>query len=529
MAKKTIQQAYKDPSAYLAAIIESSDDAIISKNLDGTITSWNRAAERIFGYTEAEMLGQPILRIIPPERHHEEEEIISRLRRGERIEHFETMRQAKDGRLIDISITVSPIRDAEGRIVGASKIARDITTHKQLLAIAERQKQELIESRDAAEKANLAKTEFLTNMSHEIRTPMNAVIGLAHILAASEPLTERQREFIRTLQLSADALLALINDLLDIAKIEAGTIELEQIPFRLDQLMDEIATIMSVRAKEKELSFTVKADPVAGLVFRGDATRLRQVVLNLCSNAVKFTQHGGVHVDVKREGGEVRIAVQDTGIGIAPDRLDSIFEKFVQADSSISRKYGGTGLGLAITKTLIERMNGDITVESKAGQGSVFVIRLPLKLSKDAMPESEQQSPAATAPQRHRVLLVEDYAPNVLVATTVLEQFGYDCDVIATGLEAIDRAASGRYALVLMDVQLHGMSGLDATRHIRANERQQGLPPLPIIGMTAHALAGDRERCLGAGMSDYIAKPFNTEDLREKLERFTASKRIAAA
>ena len=662
MAKKiTGQASYQDASAYLAAIVESSDDAIVSKNLDGTITSWNNAAERIFGYSSDEAVGKPITLIIPPERRHEETDIISRLRQGKRIEHFETVRQAKDGTLIDISITVSPIRDAAGTIVGASKVARDITEHKRLRAIAASQKealeaelkrserverslreseqswrtlteampqlvwftdasghceflsgqwaeysgvpvekllgrgwlelmhpddhdrtrtawenavaghagydidyrvrrhdgayrwfrarglpardeegnilkwygtstdiQELIESRDAAQQANTAKSEFLANMSHEIRTPMNAVIGLAHILSASQPLTDRQREFIHTLQLSADALLALINDLLDIAKIEARTIELEEIPFRLDQLMQEVATIMSVRAGEKQLSFTVQAAPVAERVFRGDAARIRQIVLNLCSNAVKFTERGGVHVDVRQEGSEVRIAVKDTGIGIARDMLGDIFEKFVQADSSINRRYGGTGLGLAITKTLAELMDGDITVTSKPGEGSTFTLRLPLPLSADA-PEGEGAQPDATeAAARYRILLVEDYAPNVLVATTVLDQFGYDCDVVATGLDAIERAKSGRYALALMDVQLHGMSGLDATRHIRAAERQQGLPPLPIIGMTAHALAGDRERCLGAGMSDYIAKPFNADELKEKLERFTSAPRAAA-
>ncbi len=669
MSKQVISiDAFDDPRAYLAAIVESSDDAIIAKNLNGVITSWNRAAERIFGHTAEQVVGQHITILIPEDRLKEEEEIIGRLRRGERLEHFETIRRARDGSLLNVSITVSPIRDATGTIVGASKVARDITEHKRLQAIAERQTvaleaelkrrrqveaelrdsertwrtlteampqlvwftradghceflsgqwaeysgvpieqllghgwlqlvhpddrerteqawneavadrapydldyrirraddgyrwfrargvplrdedgriikwygtctdiQEVIESRDAAEQANLAKSDFLANMSHEIRTPMNAVIGLAHILAASTPLTERQKEFIRTLQLSADALLSLINDLLDIAKIEARTIELERIPFQLDQLMREVESMMAMRAREKQLEFKVSDAAIRGLTFRGDPARLRQIILNLCANAVKFTEKGGIYVDVTLTDGadaahkNVRIAVRDTGIGIPTDKLGDIFQKFVQADASISRQYGGTGLGLTITKTLTELMGGEVRAESTRGKGSSFIITLPLPLSDSAMARNaDKAGPESPSLRRHRILLVEDYAPNVLVATTVLEQFGYDCDVVATGLEAIERAKSGRYALALMDVQMHGMNGLDATRHIRAHERQQGLPPLPIIGMTAHALAGDRERCLSAGMSDYIAKPFNVDELQSKLERFTATSRVAA-
>lgn len=293
--------------------------------------------------------------------------------------------------------------------------------------------------------------------------------------------------------------------------------------------------MMAMRAREKQLEFKVSDAAIRGLTFRGDPARLRQIILNLCANAVKFTEKGGIYVDVTLTDGadaahkNVRIAVRDTGIGIPTDKLGDIFQKFVQADASISRQYGGTGLGLTITKTLTELMGGEVRAESTRGKGSSFIITLPLPLSDSAMARNaDKAGPESPSLRRHRILLVEDYAPNVLVATTVLEQFGYDCDVVATGLEAIERAKSGRYALALMDVQMHGMNGLDATRHIRAHERQQGLPPLPIIGMTAHALAGDRERCLSAGMSDYIAKPFNVDELQSKLERFTATSRVAA-
>ncbi len=392
----------------------------------------------------------------------------------------------------------------------------------------------LIAARNAAEAANIAKTEFLANMSHEIRTPMNAVIGLSHILAMSKPLTLKQQEYIKTLSMSADALMALINDLLDIAKIEARTLELEHVPFSLGALIEDVATMLAVKVREKKLTFTSDCAAIDGWMFIGDPTRLRQILLNLCSNAMKFTESGGIHVAVdchERDGDrvEVKIDVCDTGIGIAADKLDSIFDKFVQADASINRKYGGTGLGLAITKTLTEIMGGEIHLTSTPGEGSCFSVVMPLKRaaadaagSTGASAAGSPGVPRANGKTRPRVLLVEDYAPNVLVATAFLEEFGYDTDVAGNGQEAIDKVRAGSlYALVLMDVQMPGMNGLQCTRLIRDLEASEGRKPLTVIGMTAHALAGDRELCLDAGMDDYIAKPFSPDDLRAKLENRT--------
>ncbi|HEU5048266.1 MAG TPA: ATP-binding protein [Rickettsiales bacterium] len=380
----------------------------------------------------------------------------------------------------------------------------------------------------AAEAANMAKTEFLANMSHEIRTPMNVVIGLSNILASSEPLTEKQQEYISTLQTSANSLLELINDLLDVAKIEAQTIELEQVSFSMAQLIEEVVSMISMRAQEKHLEFSSDDKSVQGRTFIGDSARIRQIILNLCSNAVKFTEKGGVHIaitmlpDAKSDMQIVSIAVEDTGIGIAPDKLPAIFDKFMQADSSINRKYGGTGLGLAITKKLTEIMGGTLKVESTLGKGSVFTVSLPLKVAATLLPEEREQS-SRSIPHPHvervktTILLVEDYPANVLVARTFLETFGYDCEVASDGAEAIQKIQEGSFAAVLMDVQMHGMNGLEATKLIREHERQKNLPHLPIIGMTAHALAGDCERCLAAGMDDYIAKPFDPDRLEAML------------
>jgi PAS domain S-box-containing protein len=389
----------------------------------------------------------------------------------------------------------------------------------------------LVEAREAAEAASLAKSEFLANMSHEIRTPMNAVIGMSHILARTEPLTPKQKDCVKTLQMSAGALLDLINDLLDIAKIESHSVQLEKAPFSMTRLLQDIVSMMSVRAREKGLALTADTDALQDRHFIGDPTRLRQVMLNLCSNAIKFTEKGGVHITAHCESSgnkgiqNVRIDVKDTGIGIAADKQQVIFQKFVQADTTINRKYGGTGLGLAITKTLAEIMDGDILLESTPGKGSTFSLILPLQVTEQPLPSiygarTEIEDDAIETQAKPRILLVEDYAPNVLVTGTFLEEFGYEYDVASDGNEALEKTKDKNYAAVLMDVQMHGMNGLEATAAIRKRE-EGGTRRIPIIGMTAHALSGDRERCLKAGMDEYLSKPFNPDHLEKLLKSLT--------
>ncbi|MBI1276050.1 PAS domain S-box protein [bacterium] len=431
--------------------------------------------------------------------------------------------RAKDGQYRWFRTRGVAVRDEKGRILKWYGTCTDT--------------QELIESRNMAQEANIAKSEFLANMSHEIRTPMNAVVGLANILAQSSPLTAKQAEFIKTLQLSADSLLALINDLLDIAKIEARSVELEKTSFSLTQLIQEVISMVAVRVKEKGLTLTSNADNAQRLMFRGDPARIRQIILNLCSNAVKFTEQGGIDIQLAcipthhPSIEQIRITVKDTGIGIDKKNLANIFHKFTQADSSINRKYGGTGLGLAITKTLTELMGGTIEVQSTPGEGSSFIIVLPLEREEQPHDAPSQRGEAVESPvspmHRATVLLVEDYAPNVMVATTFLEHFGFDTDVASNGMEAIEKIKHGHYALALMDVQMHGMNGLEATRIIREYERQHGRQRLPIIGMTAHALTGDRERCLSVGMDDYLPKPFNPDEFKRKLLHYTGESKAA--
>lgn len=520
-------QAMEEARAHLELMMESAKDyAIIGLDPAGCITSWNSGAERIFGYSPQELLGSTREMLFTPEDQSlgvPEAELLIAAEKG-RVEN-ERWHMRKGGELFYASGIIAAMF-SRGELSGFVKISRDMTKER-------RSQEALVEARNAAEAANVAKSEFLANMSHEIRTPMNAVMGLAHILSTSEPLTNKQREFIRTLKMSADSLLTLINDLLDIAKIEARTMELEHMPFSVAELARDAVSIMKVRAQEKNLDLLLTFDckGIEERVFYGDPARVRQIIFNLCGNAIKFTERGKVEVlvtcEVMDDGRErVCIAVKDTGIGIAPDKLESVFDKFVQADSSINRRYGGTGLGLAICKTLAELMGGTILVESVLGEGSVFTFCLPMEA--EPVQEGEvaiagTQQPEACIPcGKPRVLLVEDYPANILVATTFLEAFGYAVDVAHDGREACEMVQANTYAAVLMDLQMQGMNGFDATRTIRERERAQGDDPLPIIGMTAHALAGDRERCIEAGMDDYIAKPFNPDELEHKLAHYCA-------
>ena len=375
----------------------------------------------------------------------------------------------------------------------------------------------------AAQQANVAKSEFLANMSHEIRTPMNAVIGLTNLLAMTKPLTEKQKSFINTLQTSADSLLGLINDLLDISKIEARSLDLENISFRFDELMQQVISITSVKAQEKNLTLVIDDACVKDNAYFGDPTRIRQIMLNLLSNAVKFTESGKVSLTVECHDGrdaeceQLVIHVADTGIGIAKNKLDNVFRKFEQADNSINRKFGGTGLGLAITKSLVETMGGSIALDSKLGEGSVFTVKLELKkAAQESVGEIANYTDESAEPiQFHdkKVLLVDDHQPNLMVAGLYLNEFGFHYDIATNGMQAFEFAKENDYQAILMDVQMHGINGFETTKLIRDHEGKHGKRPSYIIGLTAHALSGDRERCISAGMNEYMSKPINPDEL----------------
>jgi PAS domain S-box-containing protein len=365
-------------AARLAAIVNSSDDAIVSKTLDGVITSWNAGAERMFGFTESEAVGRHITLIIPKDRHAEEEQVLARLRRGERVEHFETVRMRKDGTAIDISLTVSPVLSATGVVIGASKIARDISDRKSM----ERERAALLareqEARAAAEDANRLKDDFLAVLSHELRTPLNTAMGWLRLIEAGQLAPEESQKGIGAIRRSLDQQLRLINDLLDLTSLAAGKMRI--VPEYLD-----LCELVRLSAEAwRAPAATAKIDVVTSLdgpvPIYGDPERLSQVFSNLMANAIKFTPQGGrVTVSVGRRGSEAYMVVTDTGRGIEADFLPHVFERFRQAETTTTRSVGGVGLGLAIVRSLVELHDGEVRAQSDgAGRGACFTITLPL-------------------------------------------------------------------------------------------------------------------------------------------------------
>jgi len=418
-----------NPEAWLAAIVDSSDDAIIGKTLDSVIRSWNAGATRVFGWTPEEAIGQPVYILIPPERHYEERDIIGRLVRGDRVDHYETVRLHKDGTRLDVSLSISPIRDKTGRIIGAAKIARDISEAKRLQK-AERelaaQLQELAteleqqvdegqslqeeleqtneeltrtlgeaeEARRSAEEANAAKSQFLATMSHELRTPLNAIAGYVSLLTMGirGPLTGEQEQDLGRIKRSEETLLRLVEDVLSFAKLESGRLRYHYEEVPLNDVLATLEPFVAPRLTEKHLVYEFERcgpDVVATI----DRDKVEQIMLNLLSNAVKFTERGRIHVRCLGDDGTVRIEVRDTGRGIRADMLDKIFEPFMQVDHSLTRTAEGTGLGLSISRQLARDMGGDIQVESTPGDGSVFALVLPRRrdLERDAR-DTERRS-----------------------------------------------------------------------------------------------------------------------------------------
>ncbi|NWB92122.1 ATP-binding protein [Pseudomonas agarici] len=380
---------------------------------------------------------------------------------------------------------------------------------------------QLIQTREEAERANNAKSDFLAMMSHELRTPMNGVLGMLQLLETTQ-MTDEQAEYATLASESTEHLLKVINDILDFSRIERSALELEHIPFGLGELITSCAQAFQHSAVQRKLQLNLQLPAgLHSLQVKGDPTRIRQILVNLIGNALKFTEHGSVSIEPAWQGLDDEViwfscTVRDTGIGISAERLELMFDAFQQADSSISRRYGGTGLGLPIARTLAERMGGTLYARSEEGQGSVFTLEIPLAMYRQVEPEDLPQ-PSAGHGEGRKVLLVEDNPVNQTVIEAMLRSLGFEVSLAHDGIGAVEQVKNGDFAAILMDCRLPLVDGYEATRQIR--QLPDGAQ-LPIIALTANALQGDREQCLLAGMNDYLAKPFKRTDLQQILRRW---------
>jgi PAS domain S-box-containing protein len=645
----TLRRRGDEATARLAAIVDSSKDAIVSVGSNRRITSWNLGAEALFGYTAEEALGQTLSMLVPPDRWQEEEDTVSQVLKGKSLDNFETVRLRKDGSCVDVSLSVAALRDSQGGIVGISKIARDITPHKraiqQLLESEERlrtaadvaqlgtilldfqkglatpdvtaahlfglearvpvaievvrsrlnptgdrwlgqllceglepgedtRSQELCvslpdgterwlnlqqrnyyaeadqgirplrgilaaidvtdrkeferslqQAREAAEGANKSRGEFLANMSHEIRTPLTAILGHADILG--EHLHDsRDVQLVETIRRNGRFLLEIVNDILDLSKIDAGRMEMERERVRPDVLLGDIRSLMDVRARDGNVDLEFRFDGRIPATIETDPVRLRQILINLVGNAIKFTDRGSVGVAVRylRDKNQLRFDIVDTGIGIAPDDISRLFRPFRQAESAAAREHGGTGLGLVISRRLARALGGDITVESQLGRGSTFRLTvgcgemLGVSLIEPTFHVADQAPPVAVDQEIDgHILVVDDRRDIRFLAQHIVERAGGTVVCATNGQEAVELvlergADRPEIDLVLLDMQMPVMDGYEAAEVLRNHGFTK-----PIIALTANAMKEDREKCLAAGCNDYVSKPLDSDELIEML------------
>ncbi len=525
----------------LAAIVENSADGIIGKELDGTIVSWNDAAQHIFGYGAQEMIGQSILKLIPEELHSEEDYILSQLKAGRRVEHYETIRLTKDGRRINVSLTSSPILDDHGTVIGASKIVRDITARKHaddmlrrneetlrvLMEKSAREREELLNSERAAraeaERMGVIKDDFLATLSHELRTPLSAILGWTQVLRRAPPKPADVQKGLETIERNARVQIQLIEDLLDMSRITAGKIRLDMQPVHPVTFIEAAVETVRPAAEAKGIHIEKLLDATVPSV-SGDPARLQQIVWNLLSNAIKFTpKNGTVQIMLEQSEAQIVISVKDTGMGIKPEFLNHVFERFRQADASTTRTYGGLGLGLAIVKNLVELHGGAVSVQSPGVDlGATFYVHLPMTVTQ--MNEAAQhqmrlwhakdipaESPAEDL-SGIKVLVVDDEADGRELVKQLLDNCGATVYTASAAGPALQLLEQEQPHVLVSDIGMPDVDGYEFLRRVRALGAARG-GKIPAIALTAFARPEDRTRALRAGFMVHLSKPVEPYEL----------------
>jgi PAS domain S-box-containing protein len=525
----TIEQA----QAFLAAIVESSDDAIIGKSLDGVIRSWNGAAERLFGYTAEEAVGQPISLLAPLERRNEMPVILAAVRRGERIDHFETERVTKDGRRLQVSLSVSPIRDAGGEVVGAAKIARDITRRKGTEQTLRERNEELQEANTRAEAANAAKDRFLATLSHELRTPLTPVLAITSALEEDDRLPADAREALSRVRRNVELEARLIDDLLDLTRVARGKLELHREVVDLAEILDHaLLTCCAEEVTSGRLAVTTQLAAGDHRLW-ADAPRLTQVFWNLLNNAIKFTPEGGriavlSSAEPGPEGRRLAVEVTDSGIGIEPEVLPRIFDGFEQGERAITRRFGGLGLGLAVSKAIVEMHGGELTAASAGrDRGATFTVRLPVGNLPASTAEREiagaaLEPPPPPAEERTlHILLVEDHADTAMALAELLTTRGHRVSVAGSVGEGLAAAAASTgngngIDVVVSDLGLPDGNGLDLMRELSARYGLKG------IALSGYGMEEDIQRSRAAGFDLHLTKPVKFQALVAAIDQATA-------
>lgn len=522
--------------ALLAAVVSSSEDAIVSKTLDGIVTSWNAAAEQLFGFTAAEMVGQSITRIIPENLQHEELEILAKLRRGERIERYETTRVRKDGETLEISLTISPVRDSNGKVVGAAKVAHDITARRRAERALQDREAQLAQlaaerewllgseraARSEAERLSHMKDEFLSTLSHELRTPLNAIQGWATLLRQRQARPQDYQQGLEVIERNARIQVQLVNDLLDMSRIISGKVHLEIRPLHLHDVVNNAIEAVRQSAVAKNIRIVPMLDTRIGLV-RGDPSRLQQVLWNLLSNAIKFTPQGGrVQVILERMDSHADICIEDNGIGIHADFLPYVFDRFRQADPGTTRSFGGLGLGLSIVKNLVELHGGCVRVESPGeNQGSTFIVSLPIShvrtqerdpIARGTVSSGTIESIELPRLNNVRVLVVDDEPDGRALIARILEEHGARPVCVLNVEAAVDLLSRERFDVLLSDIGMPDVDGFELIRRVRLMDKARS-GPLPAIAITAYARPEDRQRSLLAGFHMHLSKPIEAREL----------------